>query len=454
MSAPVSLSTPEPGERAVALVHPHMRALDGIRFIAAFCVLAGHGYGYVVLQPSIPATDPISTLLVSLPGLGMTLFFVLSGFVIHYNYHRTVGIGSSGNGDFFIARFSRLYPLFLAVFAIEFIHMLWLEGYLSGAPLDDFDLFGPLPFFLSFTQTWLFIPFDGHPLYEHYGWLSSDAQATGAMWSLSVEALFYLVYPLFSIWLVRRRGKSLLAFAGAVAAVGIAYYAWGIYHVGAIQAWGIWFYGTASLGQSFAGWVVFYSPVGRFSEFLLGAAAAQYYLSRPVQNGVVARWPNGWTSALLAGIAVWLIATRLTGSPLGGVNASIAAAAISGFVLLAVLHRTWASRLMSSRLLVKGGEASYSLYLLHWYTMQVWAAPRAAGLGTLGRIAIYLAGIALSLALARAVYLLFERPALRWLRAHFRPLRLHVVLGSLFVATTLLCLVVSLHTHAAGHIPH
>jgi hypothetical protein len=161
MSAPVSLSTPEPGERAVALVHPHMRALDGIRFIAAFCVLAGHGYGYVVLQPSIPATDPISTLLVSLPGLGMTLFFVLSGFVIHYNYHRTVGIGSSGNGDFFIARFSRLYPLFLAVFAIEFIHMLWLEGYLSGAPLDDFDLFGPLPFFLSFTQTWLFIPFDG-----------------------------------------------------------------------------------------------------------------------------------------------------------------------------------------------------------------------------------------------------------------------------------------------------
>jgi peptidoglycan/LPS O-acetylase OafA/YrhL len=181
MSAAIALSAPAPGERVVALVNPHLRAPDGIRFIAAFCVLAGHGYHYVVLHQvgTRETMGPISIVMRGLAPLGMTLFFVLSGFVIHYNYHRTVGIRANGNGDFFIARFCRLYPLFLAVFAIDFVHLLWIEGYLNGAPRNDFDVFGPLPFFLSFTQTWLFIPFDGNALFTHYGNLTPHAQATG-----------------------------------------------------------------------------------------------------------------------------------------------------------------------------------------------------------------------------------------------------------------------------------
>src|SRR5262249_2161334 len=97
-------------------------------------------------QASASPAGPVLSLMWALPGVGMTLFFVLSGFVIHLNYHGIVRAGRGGTADFFIARFARLYPMFLVVFAIEFLHLLWIEGYFSGAPRLDFDLFGPLPF--------------------------------------------------------------------------------------------------------------------------------------------------------------------------------------------------------------------------------------------------------------------------------------------------------------------
>lgn len=61
----------------------HLPALDGLRLMAAMLVAGGHYTGMFV-----PGIFP--DVLHSFTGLGMTLFFVLSGFVIHYNYHATL----------------------------------------------------------------------------------------------------------------------------------------------------------------------------------------------------------------------------------------------------------------------------------------------------------------------------------------------------------------------------
>src|SRR5262245_23941149 len=97
----------------------HLPALDGLRFVAAFCVLITHGYEYVISQGSTAPEGSVALLLKSLAAPGMTLFFVLSGFVIHLNYSGTATKDWAGTFDFFIARFSRLYPLFLVVFAFD-----------------------------------------------------------------------------------------------------------------------------------------------------------------------------------------------------------------------------------------------------------------------------------------------------------------------------------------------
>ena len=79
-------------------------ALTGLRFIAAFTVLAGHAADSL-LQFAGEHPDWCHYI-AALPGIGMPLFFVLSGFVIHYNYHRSiVEAPARGTINFFVARF-------------------------------------------------------------------------------------------------------------------------------------------------------------------------------------------------------------------------------------------------------------------------------------------------------------------------------------------------------------
>src|ERR1700726_4518484 len=91
---------------------PDVPALTGLRFLAAFSVLLAHGLS-ATLTNNEPPNGAVLWLMEA-SGFGMTLFFVLSGFVIHYNYAGLVTDGRwRGIAAFFWARFARLYPLFL-----------------------------------------------------------------------------------------------------------------------------------------------------------------------------------------------------------------------------------------------------------------------------------------------------------------------------------------------------
>jgi peptidoglycan/LPS O-acetylase OafA/YrhL len=388
------------GTRPISIgTRAHLAALDGVRFLAAFCVLAGHGYWYVVSQQQASTTGGPAQItekvMLAVPALGMTLFFVLSGFVIHLNYHGTAGIRRGGTLAFFIARFSRLYPLFLAVFAFAVVPIVL-------QPPGGFDAIRPLAFFLTFSQSWLFVPIDGHALYDHFGYGGHPSGgATGAMWSLSTEWAFYLAYPLLSGWLTRLKGRRLAGAAGLVALAGLGYYGWCAYYDATIQSVGLALFGSQPLADAFVGWVAFYAPWGRVAEFLLGGFAAQHYLSSL----------SGRTSAWQAGAAAIALALRLA-----AVNGSCAGAPIALCILLIARHRTAFGLLLSGRLVVKCGQASYSLYLLHYFTLHEWAAPLAAPFSAGGRTAVYLLGLLVSLGVAQIAYEGFERPMLRWLR--------------------------------------
>ena len=96
-----------------ALAKPHIEALDGLRFLAAFFVAAAHYSAFLLTDPKQP--NLFAEIILSMAGLGMTLFFVLSGFVIHYNYREIIA-QPGGFKTFAIARFSRLYPLYIVLF--------------------------------------------------------------------------------------------------------------------------------------------------------------------------------------------------------------------------------------------------------------------------------------------------------------------------------------------------
>ena len=83
----------------MTVARDNLDALTGLRFVAAFTVVIGHSY-----RP-----------LLEVSGIGMPLFFTLSGFIIHYVYADAFATGGwrRAAGEFAGARFSRLYPLYL-----------------------------------------------------------------------------------------------------------------------------------------------------------------------------------------------------------------------------------------------------------------------------------------------------------------------------------------------------
>jgi peptidoglycan/LPS O-acetylase OafA/YrhL len=99
----------------VSIAAPYDRyiaSLDGLRGIAAMLVAGGH---YMAFEGGAPLSVMASTPV----GLGMTLFFVLIGFVIHYNYSATI-TRPRRRARFFVARFARLYPLYILLFPFDF----------------------------------------------------------------------------------------------------------------------------------------------------------------------------------------------------------------------------------------------------------------------------------------------------------------------------------------------
>jgi peptidoglycan/LPS O-acetylase OafA/YrhL len=178
--------------RQITPSHPAERkepipALTGLRFIAAFGVMWGHWISSVQNAPAaVAATWHWAS-------FSMTLFFTLSGFVIHYNYAEVIQ-RPGGIAAFAIARFARLYPLYILVFAIE------LAAYSQN---PNRYLFATIISFVTMTQGWLPIYAVFHPL------AGEETQPlVGAMFglslSLSVEVLLYFLYVPASLYLFSR----------------------------------------------------------------------------------------------------------------------------------------------------------------------------------------------------------------------------------------------------------
>lgn len=297
-------------------------ALTGIRAVAAMLVFVHH-YG-----PGVPALrHPVLLALVGQCHVGVTLFFVLSGFLIADRYW-AVGLG--GLPAFLLRRAGRIMPLYLLLTTVVFVFP-WLAG-------DD-D--GGFPFALFLTHITLL-----------RGWFA-DLWNTGIVqgWSLTAEMTFYgLALPI--LWCVRRNPVALLVIPGFLIATGLIL-------VEALD-------GQAPFG--FLGSRVFFFGItfpGRCVEFLVGVALA-WVMREPVWQAM----PRKATligAVLCCGLVCISAALRADyADPLGVVLLG-ACLPLGIAVLFAGLmnERSWMRRMLESGPFQVMGRASYAFYLIH-----------------------------------------------------------------------------------------
>jgi peptidoglycan/LPS O-acetylase OafA/YrhL len=400
---------------------PDVPALTGLRFLAAFSVLLAHGLSATMANNAPPQGAVLW--LMQLSGFGMTLFFVLSGFVIHYNYARLVTDGRlRGIAAFFWARFARLYPLFLLMMLVYVLVSQRHVAYWTGRPEEINAIFQALPYFLLSIQSWIYKLIDGGSL------IDAIRGGSPPTWSISTEWFFYFAYPFIAWLILRARAPVVILLVAALWCALWTVFSTGLYdHSPQIDAWAVGRFGPIAGVQnhedSFVRWLLYVSPYLRIGEFVLGAMTAQLYIA--LQTRDVTRRGNTLGGAMFwaAALSVLLV-TYLEYSPdvpmtiFRKMNMNFALAPSAALlVFCAARYQSAASRLLTSRPAVALGEASYSIYLVHSIVL-ISAVKLTGGVvhGVAYNVVKLFVLLAIVVAISLLLYTFYEAPARKWLR--------------------------------------
>ncbi|MDE1160865.1 MAG: acyltransferase [Acidobacteriaceae bacterium] len=310
---------------------PALPALTGLRTLLALTIVLFHftpsglrwnAHPWLSLYP-----------LIDIGYVFVSFFFLISGFILAYNYaDRPQPLNAL---DFWVARFSRLYPVYLLTMIVS-IPMLFTEFHVRS--LKDFwegTLATPLliqGFFPNLATFWMTVT-----------------------WTLSCEVALYILFP----WLMRlqwpRSASKLTAMALGLWAVGLIPHM--LY---------IWLNPDHLPGMAdrYSGgfWIQFlkFTPLPYLCTFLAGLTLGR------LQDALKFQVRGRMIAGLIGFTAVWFVAYHLADKlPYIMIHGGL----LSPLFALIILGLSGPSPLASVfaiRPLVAVGTSTYCLYLLHF----------------------------------------------------------------------------------------
>ena len=297
-----------------------LSALTGIRFYAALFVFLSH-------VPLIPGMERLAgrSLLFNAGVVAVSFFFVLSGFILTYNYADVFqnSVSASSYKRFAWDRLTKIYPVHL----LTLLMALPIQIFSPNMPLD----WRALPFHIFLLQC--FWPF-ARPTFFDYLNVPS--------WSISCEWFFYLLAPLAICFAVGRQRR----FLPLILAGGYLFCLWSLLG-----------YSQSDFARLY--FVSWFAP-SRFPEFLAGVYLARGFLANPASRTqtVASLAQLGGILLIVAGAlyrehAPWPMWGGLLYLP--GSTLLVFGLASGGGLFAAHLSRSWLHRL---------GTASFSFYML------------------------------------------------------------------------------------------
>jgi peptidoglycan/LPS O-acetylase OafA/YrhL len=322
--------------------------------------------------------------------LGVDVFFVISGFLITSHILKDLENNHFSFRRFYIRRAKRLLP---AAYATLTITTLAGYAFLTQSEWHDYlyQLFGTVTFSAN-----LFLPFQ-----TGYFESSADGKPLLHTWSLSVEEQYYLVIPLL-LWISSPRARGWILAFTTLASIVLCY-------IFVTLQFTYWRLPTID-SSTFA----FYTLPARAWELLVGSMLA--WLSR---HHLIPAPPP-----ILKYFALTLLTACLL-HPFDGVHPrGDASLVVLATAILIAGRDDWLPTNVWTNALIKVGDWSYSLYLVHW---PLFAFAYIGYLGTVP-IEVRIILIPLALILAYVQYQFVEqrfrygwhanpRRTIRWLAA-------------------------------------
>ncbi len=301
----------------------YFNSLTGIRAIAAYMVYLHH------FNP-IPKNYVVHNI-VNEMHIGVTLFFVLSGFLIAYRY---LDLDNFSFRNYLINRVARIYPMYFLLTTLTFLPLLYYN-FNNGQLL----IYG-----LNITML--------RGFFENFKF-SGIAQG----WSLTVEETFYFLAPIFFFFIKRNKiYLVILPFLSII--VGIIL----VLFFSKID-----FYGFFSSFEFMFNYTFF----GRCAEFFIGISLAVIY---KIDLPILKRFKHYTYVGIIFTIISLILLTALKGDfdfgirhPIGKIVNTLFLPTFGILMLYYGLlkERTLISEILSNKLFVLLGKSSYIFYLIH-----------------------------------------------------------------------------------------
>ena len=362
---------------------PRLPALTSLRFFAALHVFIFH-----VLAMGAVFGPAWYQRLASIGYVGVSFFFVLSGFILVYTY-----AGKEIRArDFWRARFARVYPAYAVALVLTIPWFLFAVQHYNDIKLE-FMAFEAAHFKLAALLEILLLQ----------SWVPPAALSWNAVgWSLSVEAFFYLLFPFLILRYSRFSRKQLFA---------IMLVCWLASNLISTSYTILRPDGIVNPDSTvYTSWmhVVKFFPPSRLPEFLLGMAAGFVFLRSPRNERIAL------PLIAIGTVAVALVAVFSSKIPYAIIHTALLSPAFASIVYGVALRPRWTS-ILENRLLVLFGDASYSMYLIHanvvftFFHTQTGEVRNASWVGLMECLAIVLV-------MSIVIYRFIEEPARRKLR--------------------------------------
>lgn len=268
--------------------------LAGLDHLRAFAIIIVFLYHYAGLFGHPQWVSTIS----KFGWTGVDLFFVLSGYLISSQLFAGVAkTGSISFLTFFIKRFFRIIPAYLAVVALYFLFPSFRER----------EALAPIWKYLSFTQN-----------------LGLDLSRQGTFshaWSLCIEEQFYLFLPLIMITLIYFKALK----KGAIMLLLL-------YVLGLLARWYSWHVLVSAYSESDdyrVYWykLIYYPTYGRLDGLLTGVSIAAIFQFRPQLKNKIQSYGNYF---IVAGLLI------LTGAYYLCLDQQSFGASVFGFPLVSI----------------------------------------------------------------------------------------------------------------------
>jgi peptidoglycan/LPS O-acetylase OafA/YrhL len=364
-----------------------IKALTGLRIVAAMWVVLFH-FRPLLWESSPRLKDDLEPLLNS-GAQGVDLFFILSGFVLTWNYLDRMGPAWSGRATmhFLWLRLSRVWPVYLVTMHIAAAWIIFTL-HVGTVPSPDVEKLTAISYVrqLFMVQLWF------EPFFDGTSW-------DGPAWSISAEWLAYLVFGLVVLVIFRMskvtRARTLLVLA-FLAALPPAVL-------------------LLASGHFYTPWSWLPRIVAQFLAGALACAAV-----RRLRLSERSRRFAGYTAVLLTAAIVGIL-YYYDANPVAGMidPGGLVDVLFMPLVVTLAIGVGSLPALLSTRLLVYGGQISFSLYMVHElvHTAWNWAVQQYhLDLSKPVQKVVVVGLIATAVGGAMLLFHFIEEPARRWMR--------------------------------------